>query len=47
MTLLAIPNEAYKKVEEIPALDRWVKKHRINLLIVDINKEEIVQWIQY
>ncbi|MEM1328457.1 MAG: element excision factor XisH family protein [Bacteroidota bacterium] len=44
---LAIPMKAYERVNDVPVLARWIKKHRINLLVIDVEKEEIVKWITY
>lgn len=44
---LAIPLNAYQNIDDVPFLARWIQKHKINLLVVDIDKEEIVKWIKY
>jgi hypothetical protein len=41
---LAVPLDAYNNLFE-PAAKRAVKDSRIKLLVVDIETEEIVQWI--
>lgn len=43
---LCIPLEAYHGLTKYEAVMRTLKNAKINLIIVDLNLEEIVQWIQ-
>ncbi len=43
---LAVPIEAYESLQKIPALIEFIAEEEINLLIFDVAKEEIVQWIK-
>lgn len=43
---LAVPLEAYESLQEIPALIEFIAEERISLLVFDVEREEIVQWIK-
>ena len=42
---LAIGNNIYEKFFEQVAIDLIIRKYQVSLLVVDINKEQIIQWI--
>lgn len=44
---LAISKEIYEETQEIEELAAWLKKHKVNLLVVDLSTETISQWITY
>jgi len=43
---LALPQEAYQSLQEIPALIEFIADQQIGLLIFDAEREEILQWIR-
>jgi hypothetical protein len=43
---LAIPQETYDSLQDIPALIEFVTEEQISLLIFDADREEVVQWIK-
>jgi hypothetical protein len=43
---LAVPLEAYESLQEIPALIEFIAEEQISLLVFDVEREEIVQWIK-
>lgn len=42
---LCIPLEAYPGLTKYEAVMRTLKNAKINLIIVDLSREEVVQWI--
>lgn len=44
---LAIPTKAYNYAVKLPALWRWIVKHEINLLVVNLDSEIVEQWIKH
>jgi hypothetical protein len=43
---LALPQETYDSLQEIPALMEFIEDQQISLLIFDAEREEILQWIR-
>lgn len=43
---LAVPQETYDSLQEIPALMEFIEDQQISLLIFDAEREEILQWIR-
>lgn len=43
---LAIPDEAWEDFFQRPFIQKAILRHKIELLIFDINNESIVQWIK-
>ncbi|MCI0538457.1 MAG: hypothetical protein L0Z50_24890 [Verrucomicrobiales bacterium] len=43
---LAIPQETYDSLQDIPALIEFISEEQISLLIFDAYREEVVQWIK-
>ncbi len=44
---LAISTEAFEKIKKVPVLYNWLKKHKVNLIVVNITIQMIKQWIKY
>ena len=42
---LAISNNIYEKFFEQVAIDLIIRKYQVCLLVVDINKEQVIKWI--
>ena len=44
---LATSERVHYEMNAIPELMEWLKKHKVNLLFVDIEEEKIETWITY
>ena len=42
---VAISQKAYKRIIAVSGLEIFLQKHPMPFIIIDIQKEEIVQWI--
>jgi len=43
---IAIPNPAYKRIQQIPILLKYINRVDMKLIIFDKNKKEILEWIK-
>lgn len=41
---LAISQDIYKRIEDFPFILRQIKKYQMNLIIINITKQEIMLW---
>jgi hypothetical protein len=44
---LSIPNEAYQRLDRVYRIERLLQRERINIVIIDIVRMEVVQWITW
>ena len=44
---LAISSEAYEKIQAIHDLLEWIEDNKLNLIIINLEQEEVTQWIDY